>query len=75
MKAKGYVEIVAECSRHGRFQVQKPLNKRPDNGSGRVNDGRYAAVKCPKCPWWATIVEQRLVVSDVPAPCDETSLF
>jgi hypothetical protein len=62
-KQTQYVEITAECSKHGRFTVQKKPNRyQPD--SGKKSDGMYSAVKCPKCPWWATILEQRMVSPD-----------
>uniref|UniRef100_C6E6T0 Uncharacterized protein n=1 Tax=Geobacter sp. (strain M21) TaxID=443144 RepID=C6E6T0_GEOSM len=60
-KAKSEVLITAECTCHGRFTVLRKLNKRQDTGSGRVNNGFYDAVKCPKCPWWAKIIEQKIV--------------
>jgi hypothetical protein len=57
-----YVEITAECSNHGRFMVQRKPNKNPGTANeGGQASGLYCAVKCPKCPWWATIIEQKLV--------------
>ncbi len=40
------VEIIAECSKHGRFSVIRKPNKRRDTGSRHENDWRYDAVKC-----------------------------
>jgi hypothetical protein len=74
-KRKDIVEIEAKCSVHGRFQVQRKPNKRPDVGSGRKNNGFYDAVKCPVCPFWATIVSQKLIEGKVPEADSQTSML
>lgn len=54
-----YVVIQARCQAHGPFQVERKPNKRSDAPKDR--QGFYDAVKCPKCPWWATIVKQYMI--------------
>lgn len=70
-----YVKITAECQAHGRFQVERKPNKRhPDSSSPR--DGLYDAVKCPKCPYWGTIIEQAIItVAPVAAATDTTGIL
>jgi len=62
-KPASYVEVVGECSVHGRFQVRRKPNKYRSDAGG-AQDGLYCAVKCPVCPFYATIVSQVLVSPD-----------
>lgn len=66
-KLKQYVEITAVCNAHGRFTVKRKPNRNEAAVSGGMPAamvGLYQAVKCPKCPWWATILVQKMVDSE-----------
>lgn len=56
-----YVDITAECVRHGLFRTLRKPNKNTDPGNGKNRAGLYDAVKCPKCPYWAKIVTQIII--------------
>lgn len=60
-----FIRIIARCEKHGQFQVDRKPNSRRDTGSGKKANGMYDAVKCPRCPWWATIERQWLVTEEV----------
>jgi hypothetical protein len=55
-----YVRIIATCSVHGQFVAERKPNK-PHEASRKSQLGFYDAVKCPKCPFWATINEQTMI--------------
>lgn len=64
-----YILITAECHIHGRFQLERKPNKRVPTSPDRA--GFYDAVKCPKCPYWATIIGQQLAtVEDIKPATD-----
>jgi hypothetical protein len=57
-----YVEITARCSSHGTFTLVRKPNKRRENIPAS-RQGFYDAVKCPRCPFWATIIEQTVITT------------
>lgn len=64
-----YAIITAECSRHGRFQVERKPNPKAGqlhpNGSGAlIQKYPHAAIVCPKCRMWAEIQEVKEVVCE-----------
>ena len=62
-----FVRITAECrAGHGQFQVDRKPNKRQAQRS--QDQGFYDAVKCPVCPWWATITDQIMITADPAEP-------
>jgi ssDNA-binding Zn-finger/Zn-ribbon topoisomerase 1 len=65
-----YIDITAECSRHGQFRELRKPNKRTENIQ-KGQEGFYSAVKCPKCPWWATIITQNRITADLAKPADQ----
>ncbi len=56
-----YVLITAACTVHGQFQVERKPNKTPRQN--REQEGFYDAVKCPVCPFWASITSQIMVTT------------
>ena len=68
-----YIRIIATCSNHGQFQLDRKPNKRKDPPRGR--EGMYDAVKCPKCPYWATINHQVLVTINPASPDTDQNLI
>lgn len=57
-----YVRIIATCSVHGQFTLERKPNKRRDNIPAS-RQGLYDAVKCPRCPYWATITAQTIITA------------
>jgi len=74
-KTKLFVDIVAECATHGRFQVRKKPNKNPPGSGTTLTAGYYQAVKCPVCPFWGKIISQSLVTEVETAAAAQGSLL
>jgi ssDNA-binding Zn-finger/Zn-ribbon topoisomerase 1 len=59
-----FVRITAECSKCGKFTVDRKPNKNPGTAAATYAAAPifYSTVKCPKCPYYADILDQQLIV-------------
>lgn len=71
-----FVRITAECSHHGKFQVEKKPNKYRPDGWTSPEPWKYSAVVCPKCPLWGKIINQELIEQEPETTADsQAGLF